>query len=141
MRTGDEQRSESGRVLVVGSDAVGVHLARALPAETTFVGLDDRVVERADSSVARAVRADPRRFDVADTGADTAIVATPTDSQNLLYAQRLSLADGVSTVIARVNDPQYHDVFAAIGADTVCGASAVSESLSDTYTRSLEHDG
>jgi Trk K+ transport system NAD-binding subunit len=129
------RRAEDRRVLVIGSDAVGVRVAEALPVEPTFVGFDERTVERVGNAASESVVVDTERFDVPADEYDTALVTTAEDSLNLLYAQRLRVDNGVSDVVVRVSDPQYHDAFAALGADTVCATSAVSDMLCDTHAR------
>ena len=138
--TGTRRDSTSDAVLVVGSDTVGVRVARSLPAAVTFAGFDERGVERVGPTVEESVVVDPRTH-VPDGDTDVAVVTTPKDSLNLLYAQRLRVSTDVSTVLARVSDPQYHEVFDSLGIETICASTAVSESLCDTYERSVPHYG
>lgn len=135
MTPANERTAQDRSVLVVGSDAVGVRVAEALPVEPTFVGLDERTVERVGNAATESAVVDSERFDVPAEDYGTALVTTPEDSLNLLYAQRLRVDNGVSNVVVRVSDPQYHDAFAALGADIVCATSAVSDVLCDTHAR------
>ncbi len=130
-----ERHDDSQRILVIGDDAASALIARELDADVQFVGLEEQVVRRVEGDVSRTLYLeDKTELELADAP-DAAIVATSVDSLNLLYAQRLSVTWGLSDIVARVNDPQYHETFTSLGFDTVCAATTVSESLTESYTR------
>lgn len=71
---------------------------------------------------------------------DVAIVASDSDSANLLAAQLLRVAFDVEHVVVRVNDARNIDSFEELGFVTVCASSALAESIVRSFD-SLESDG
>lgn len=130
--TGDDDR----KTVVVGSDAVSVLTARRLPGPVQFLSPCEQTVRRVDADVEQAsVIEDPQRLSGVDDSVETAVVATPQDGRNLLYAQSLSVGHGVSDVVVRLTDPDYREAFSTVDADLVCTATNVSESLVERYAR------
>ncbi len=74
--------------------------------------------------------ADPATLTDAGVGAAaTVIVATRSDSRNLLVAQLVRVHFDVSRLLVLVNDPDRTTALAEAGHEPVCVASAVSESV------------
>jgi hypothetical protein len=133
----DHQRDDGdGKTLVVGSDPAGALMVESLSGPVQFLGLSEGLIRRVRSDVEEtAVLPDPQSLTGVADDITAAIVATPVDSLNLLYARRLRADHELSAVVVRVTDPRYRDVVDDTGFDTVCTAPAVSESILETYTR------
>lgn len=142
-----EPRRSTTRTLILGGDDVGLALARHLRNEAWSVDLldsDPTIVERAvrHDVPAHAVDiTDVRELDEHDVEkVDVAIVASDSDSANLLAAQLLRVAFDVEHVVVRVNDARNIDSFEELGFVTVCASSALAESIVRSFD-SLESDG
>jgi len=130
-------RSDRPRVLVVGRDPVAVAVARTVPDPVQFVGLDETTVGHVSGSVAETrVVEEPGNVSLPE-GTEAAILAAPSDSANLLSAQRLRVASGDIDVVVRLNDPRNRAAFADLDVRTVCAATNVGESLGQAYARTV----
>lgn len=119
-------------MLVVGGNHLGRRLSEELRARgETVVFLDDdpNTVERAYEAGLTAERLDItdlrslRRADVGDV--ETAVVASDSDSVNILAAQLLSAAFDVERIVVRVDDPRNHSAFDDMDVETVCATDAL----------------
>lgn len=132
-----EPETDNRTTVVVGADHAAVLAAGQLPGEVQFLGLSEKVVRHVESEVDHAtILSDPACIDGVVDGVDAAVVATPSDSRNFLYAQRLRVDTGVSDVVVRVTDPDNRAVFADLAVEPVCTATHASDSLVEAYERS-----
>lgn len=124
------------RILILGGDDVGLTLARQLRNEARSVVLldsDPSIISRAVRNDVTAHAADVTNVqeigehDVEEV--DVAVVASGSDSANLLAAQLLRVAFDVEHVVVRVNDSRNTDSFENLGFVTVCASSALAESI------------
>lgn len=67
--------------------------------------------------------------DIAD--GSTVVVATASDSRNLLIAQLVSVHFDVADIVALVSAPERCDLFASVGYDPVCATTALTDALVD----------
>jgi hypothetical protein len=131
------ERGDQRQILIVGDDPVGPAIARYLSEDVLFRGFDDRR--------ARRVADDVRDVGVLDEGGtwspseavDVAVVATATDSTNLLATQRLRL-ESDADIIVRLNDPTNRDAYAPLGVETVCVATNVGEQIAEQCATLLD---
>ncbi|MFB6280804.1 MAG: NAD-binding protein [Haloferacaceae archaeon] len=129
----DAPGTGEANVYVLGGGSTGVAVARRLRAE-------DRSVALIDAASASATGVPTRRADptdpaaLADAGvedAPTVVVATPSDSRNLLVAQLAVARFDVDRVVVRANCPTRRRALADAGHDTVCGTTAVADAMVD----------
>lgn len=146
-RARPERHGPTARTLILGGDDVGLALARHLRSEAWAVGLldsDPGIVERALRSDVPAHAIDVTNVrelgehDVEEV--DVVIVASDSDSANLLTAQLLRVAFDVERVVVRVNDARNTDSFEELDLVTVCASTALAESIGRSLD-SLESDG
>lgn len=131
------ERGDQRQILIVGDDPVGPAIARHLSEDVLFWGFDDRR--------ARRVADDVRDVGVLDEGGtwspseavDVAVVATATDSTNLLATQRLRL-ESDADIIVRLNDPTNRDAYAPLEVETVCVATNVGEQIAEQCATLLD---
>jgi hypothetical protein len=131
------ERGDQRQILIVGDDPVGPAIARYLSEDVLFRGFDDRR--------ARRVADDVRDVGVLDEGGtwspseavDVAVVATATDSTNLLATQRLRL-ESDADIIVRLNDPTNRDAYAPLEVETVCVATNVGEQIAEQCATLLD---
>lgn len=127
------------RSLVLGGGYVGAtlanHLGRAADA-VVFLDAHPRAVEYAEQRGVSAHVADvtsARELDRhADEDADLAVVASESDSTNLLVAQLLRVRFDVERVVVRINDPRNLDSFETLDVETVCASSVLAERFGET---------
>jgi Trk K+ transport system NAD-binding subunit len=129
----------SSRVVVLGGGQLGRRLAGQLASEGPVHYLDDdvRAVERA----ARTHEAtyvssliDRRTLASVLTERDLVLVATTSDSTNLLAAQLCRTAAGVSQVVVLVSDPRNRDAFPT-GVETICATAVLTAAMTDAVWR------
>ena len=119
-------------VCVLGDGAVGAEVTRRLQE-------DDRSVTLIDGS-SEPVDVPSRRFDHTDLSAlddarlddaSAVIVATSSDSRNLLVAQLVRSRFDVDRLLVVANDPGRVDAFADAGHDPVCATTALADAIVD----------
>lgn len=117
---------------VLGDNHIGTAVARRLADLGHHVTV---VSESTDTVDGRGVQGDPTdletlaRADVAD--ASTVVVATRTDSQNLLVAQLVRTHFDVATVVVLTNEPDRIETVEKAGHDPVCATSAIADAIVD----------
>lgn len=118
---------------VLGGEHVGVAIARRLQAAGHSVTVVD---EAYDSDEVPGLRGDPgdvralREAGVSD--GSTVVVATPSDSRNLLTAQLVRANFDVSEIVVLVNAPDRCDLFAEVGYEPVCATTTLSDGVVDS---------
>lgn len=119
-------------VYVLGDGVVGAEVTRRLLEDDHSVALIDG---SSGPGEVPAYRADPTDLSaLADAGladASTVIVATSSDSRNLLAAQLIRSRFDVQRVLVVANDPGRVDVFADAGHDPVCATTALTDAIVD----------
>jgi len=121
-------------VVVVGDDSAASVAVQSLSADVLFVGPDERTTGRVGGDVETSVVANIAGY-CPPADADAAIVATRSDSANLLVAQQFRLND--TSVVIRLNDRDNRSAFETLDAEVVCAATNVGDSLSDRYTSTV----
>lgn len=129
-----QSRPGSDRVIVVGDDSAATIVAQSLPADVVFVTTNQWLAERVGDTVSETVVVDNLATYAPDSHADSILIATQTDSMNLLLAQRLG---GSAVTISRLNDPANEPAFDGIDTELVCAASHVGELLVDQYATTV----
>lgn len=118
---------------VLGGGNVGVSLANYLRHQGRSVLLVD---ESHESSDAPGRRGDPTDVgtleDVGLSDDSTVVVATPSDTRNMLIAQLANARFDASRVIVLGNDPETLDAFEAAGHEPICATTALVETLGDS---------
>jgi len=129
------------RTLIVGGDHVGGRLAIRLADVDTVQYLDDDPVDATEAGVVG------REIDITDrrqlerVGLDdveTVVVASETDSVNLLVSQLIRTSFDVDRVIVRINDPRNRSLFETTGVETVCVVDALARALEAAVVRNTE---
>lgn len=120
-----EAVDRSTSVLIVGSSqdarAIAERLAASEHYEVVFGTERADLVAQADETVdARELRFDDGGLAALHLRVDAAVVATERDRTNLLVAQTLRARGEVGRLVVRVNDPDREELFAGLGAETVC---------------------
>lgn len=129
------------RTLIVGGDHVGGQLAVLLADVDAVQYLDDDPVDVTEAGVVgREVDITDRRQleRVGLDDAETVVVASESDSVNLLVSQLIRTSFDVDRVIVRINDPRNRDLFEATGVETVCVADALARALEAAVMRNTE---
>jgi Trk K+ transport system NAD-binding subunit len=115
---------------VLGGGHVGASVARRLQEDGHSVTVVD---ETHDSDEVPGFRDDPgtvralERAGVAD--GSTVVVATPSDSRNLLTAQLVRTGFDVSDIVVLVNAPDRFDLFEEVGYETICATTTLSDGV------------
>jgi trk system potassium uptake protein TrkA len=124
---------------IIGGGHVGRELSERLverEVSVAFLEEDAAIVEQTDGGV------DARETDVSDVRslsnagverARTVIVATESDSRNLLIAVSVRTAFETDRLIVLVNHPQNVELFEDVDADVTCSTRAVATALEDVY--------
>ncbi len=115
------------KIVIIGCGRAGAHVARRLAAEGHHVCAVDQDPESftrlGDGFQGQTVvgpgfdQAVLEQAEVA--GADAVAVLTNLDTVNFMVARAVSDLFGVRRVTVRVNDPEFSDVFAELGLDTI----------------------
>lgn len=132
------RRARDGRVVVVGDDSAAAVAARSLPGDVLFVGPDEWTARRVADDVAEATVAEDIGQYRPPESAEAVVVATSSDSTNLLLGHRLRTADAETVV--RLNDRSRSAAFEGVDADVVCAATRVGESLVEDYAKRIVQD-
>lgn len=144
--SGDEPRGGgTGDQLIVGGSHLGRRLAERLHENgktVTFLAEDPNTVERALAAGLNAERIDITDLQslrgVGLDHAETAIVASDSDSGNILTAQLIATAFDIERIIARVNDPRNHSAFDDVDTETVCTTDVLATAFVETAQLSNE---
>jgi trk system potassium uptake protein TrkA len=117
-------------ILVLGGGPIGLRIATELSAcGNGVVVVDDETV--AARARRRGLTAHASSLENAtpaiERSAATVVVATPSDSRNLLLAVAAPRAFEAERVVALVNDPERRTVFEEAGIETVCVSGAVAQ--------------
>jgi Trk K+ transport system NAD-binding subunit len=121
-------------VLVVGSSqdarAIAERFADRGYAVVFAADRRDLVARAGDAVDAREVRFDDGSGLAAlDLSVDAAFVAATRDRTNLLVARTLRARGEVGELVVRVNDPDREEIFADLGAETVCQTSLLAPAV------------
>lgn len=120
------------RYYVLGGGQLGAAVARRLRAAGHAVRVVDETHDRSDPEGYRGDPADPRTLKEAGIElASAVVVATESDSRNLLIAQLVRTHFEVRPVVVLANSPERRRTFAAVGHDPVCATTALSQALVD----------
>jgi trk system potassium uptake protein TrkA len=115
---------------VLGGEHVGASIARQVRAAGASVVLVDESHDAPDVPVHEGDPGDVRVLAEAGVGDATAVVvATPTDSRNLLIAQLVRAHFDIEEALMLVHSPDRYDVVAEVGHRPVCATSALSEAV------------
>lgn len=129
---------------VLGGEHVGVSVARRLRAAGRSVTVIDEAYD-ADSDEIPGLRGDPRDVHTLEaagvTDGSTVVVATPSDSRNLLVAQLVRGHFDVSSLHVLVNSPDRYDLFAEVGYEPICATTALSGGVVENLEEDLEEEG
>ena len=118
---------------VLGGRHLGYAVARRLRADGHAVCVVDESHDRSETPGFRGDPADIRTLEAAGVGsASTVIVATGSDSRNLLIAQLVRANFDVKNVVVLVNTPDRVEIFTEAGHHPVCATSALSDTLVNT---------
>jgi trk system potassium uptake protein TrkA len=129
------------KMLIIGGGHVGRVVTERLsdlPVSVWFADPDPMVIARAngDGIVADETNitdgSELRDQSVAD--ASVVVVATDSDSTNLLIAQLLRVSFDSPRIVVRVNDPQNQCAFIDIDVETVCLAGMLAATLREQLT-------
>ena len=119
-------------VYVLGDGVVGAEVTRRLLEDDHSVALIDGSPGPGEFPANRVEPTD--RLALADASTvivATVIVATSSDSRNLLAAQLIRSRFDVEGVLVVANDPARVDVFADAGHDPVCATTALTDAIVD----------
>lgn len=129
------------KTLIIGGGHVGRIVTERLsdlPVSVWFADPDSEVIARAnrDGIVADETNitdgSELREQSVAD--ASVVVVATDSDSTNLLIAQLLRVRFDSPRIVVRVNDPQNRSAFTDLGVETICSAGVLAATLREHLT-------
>lgn len=124
---------ETSSYYVMGGRYVGPAVARRLRVDDHTVCVLDELDDRSETSGFRGDQIDIQTLEAAGVGAASAvIVATESDSRNLLIAQLVRACFGVTNIIVLSNVPEHLDMFTETGHNPVCATSALSDALVNT---------
>ncbi len=133
------------KTLVIGGGHVGRIIAERLsdlPVSIRFIDPNPQVIVRANENGLSADEtaitdgSELRARNVADASA--VVVATDSDSTNLLIAQLLRVRFDSPRIIVRVNEPQNRSAFTELGIETVCLAEVLAATLREYLTASRD---
>ena len=119
-------------VYVLGDGVVGAAVTRRFLDDDRSVIAIDASTEPEDVPAGRRDTIDLSALD--DAGVDdasTVIVATSSDSRNLLAAQLIRRRFGVERVLVVANDPERVDAFVDAGHEPICATTALSNAIVD----------
>ncbi|WP_227377585.1 NAD-binding protein [Haladaptatus halobius] len=132
--------------IIIGGQHVGQKLSeRLLAQEIAVVFLED---DSATIEQALNVGIDAHETDIldiqslSDTGleqAHTVIVATDSDSKNLLIAQLLRVTFDTEHLIVLVNQPQNLEPLDELEIETVCSTQALTTAIEDVLSEKQRH--
>lgn len=129
---GRDREDEPDTYVILGDKRLGTAIARELRADGHAVRLIDVSPTGPDRPEQQGGLTDSERLREAGVGtASTVVVATRSDSRNLLVAQLARAHFDISRVVVLANDPDRFDPIAAAGHDPVCATSALSEAIVD----------
>jgi len=118
---------------VLGGGHLGAAIARRLREDGHTVVLVDESTELSGTPVLRGDPADVRVLEEAEVAAaSTVIVATQSDSRNLLIAQLVRVHFDVPEIVVVANVPERLDLIAEAGHEPVCAISALSDVVVDS---------
>ncbi|WP_226043286.1 NAD(P)-binding protein [Natrinema sp. DC36] len=132
--------------VIIGGRHVGQELSeRLLAQETTAVFLEDD-----SSTIKRAldVGIEAHEMDISDIQAlsdigleqaHTVIVATDSDSKNLLITQLLRVTFETDRLIVLVNHPQNLDLYDELEIETVCSTQALTTAIENVHSNNQDH--
>lgn len=124
---------EKSTYYVLGGKHLGSAVARRLRADGHPVRVVNESYDRSDTLGVRGDPTDVRTLEAAGVAtASTVVVATESDSRNLLIAQLVRACFDVTNIIMLTNIPDRLDVFREAGHEPVCATSALSDALADT---------
>lgn len=127
-RSTDTGATEEASHVVLGDAARGAVIARRLRADGHATAVVSETHETGRGTTGAPT--DPAVLADAGVGdAATVVVATRSDSRNLLVAQLVRAHFDVPRLLVLVNDPSRTTALADAGHEPVCVASAVSESV------------
>jgi len=133
----DSSDSGSEDVIVIGDDPVGIEVVSNLKRvkRAVFVGEDGQIVNRLEGYADVAKRVDSENSLDYTAGSDisSAVVATSSDSRNLLFAQRLRIDAGIEDIVVRINHPQHTEAFASLSVETVGVSEVVGSALVEYF--------
>jgi len=118
---------------VLGGEHLGSAIARRLREDGNTVCVVDESHDRSETPGIRGDPTDARTLETAgvDSGS-TVVVATESDSRNLLIAQVVRAWFDVTDVVVLTNTPDRIDTFTEAGHDPVCATAALSDALVET---------
>lgn len=118
---------------VLGGGHLGAAIARRLREDGHAVSMVDDSDELCETPVLRGNPSDVRVLEEAEVAAaSTVIVATESDSRNLLVAQLVRVHFDVPEVVVVANTPERLDLIAEAGHEPVCATSALSDAVVDS---------
>ncbi|WP_373689906.1 NAD-binding protein [Halocatena marina] len=124
---------ETSSYYVLGSRHVGPAVARRLRVNDHTVCVLDELNGRSETSGFEGDQIDVQTLETAGVGAASAVVvATESDSRNLLIAQLVRACFDVTNIIVLTNVPEHFDMFREAGHNPVCATSALSDALVNT---------
>ncbi|WP_224338156.1 NAD(P)-binding protein [Haloprofundus halobius] len=132
--------------VVIGGQDLGQELSkRFLEQEIAVVFLDDdtATIERAIKGGIDAHKTDISDFQaLSDAGLDqahTVIVATDSDSKNLLIAQLLRVKFKTDRIIVLVNHPQNLDLFDELDVEVINSTQALTTAIENVHSDNQDH--
>ena len=135
-------------IIIIGGNAVGQTLAAQIDTtynEVLFIDEDEYVIESAAERGLDAIAIDDIResasVEILDVDLTTIIViASGSDSANLLLAQQIRNRFDIDRLIVRVNEPQNYSVFADLDLDAVYSTHVLAAALADAVRTIPESD-
>jgi Trk K+ transport system NAD-binding subunit len=131
-RGGSTEEARDSTHYVLGGEHVGIATAERLRANGHRVVFVD---EAHDADTVPEFAGDPAAVDVLSASgvgnASTVVVATHSDSRNLLIAQLVRAQFDVPRVVVIVNDPDRRSLFAEAGHEPFCATTALAEAVGD----------
>ncbi|MGH2428897.1 MAG: potassium channel family protein [Candidatus Limnocylindria bacterium] len=134
------------RVIIIGCGRVGAITAAELDGrgeKVTVIDTDPRAFNRLPSSFGgETVRGNGTDEDVMRSAgaeqADLVMSLTEGDNRNALAAQLAKHTFGVPRVLAKINDPLRSEAYRALGLETICRSTILSDALVVATTRGAE---
>lgn len=121
---------------ILGGGELGEAIARRLQSDGYSVRVVDETYDAATVPGHRGDPADRRTLEAAGlSSAVGVIVATDTDSRNLLIAQLVAVNFDVDEVVVLVNGPERGDAIEAVGYQTICATTALSSAVATEFDR------
>lgn len=117
---------------VLGGSHLGTAVAQRLRSNGYAVSVVDGPVDPAETPGPHENPANPQLLEEAGVGeASTVVVATRSDSRNLLIAQLVRAHFDVPQVVVLANAPDRLDVFTEAGHEPVCATAVLSDALAE----------